>query len=99
MSAVTDPECVGLDSVPHLVADHCSRPAPSVVLAAATTFHLVLRSLRLPVVDLRPGEVDLMSAKIWPGGDRTVVSLAVVQIDDGLHRFLSDLQSSLIAGI
>ena len=99
MSAVTDLECVELDSVPHLVADHCSRLSPSFVQTAPTTFHLVLRSLRLLVVDFRPGNVDLMSAKIWPGDYRTLISLAEVQIDDGLHRFLFDLHSSPMADI
>ena len=99
MSTVADPECVGLNSILHLMADHCSWSTPTVVLASATAFHLALRSLRLPVVDLSTREVDLMTTEIRPGGDRSVVSLAVVQIDDGLHRFLSDLQSSLKAGI
>ena len=99
MFTVADPECVGLNSISHFMIDHCSWSTPTVVLASATALHLVLGSLCLPVVDLSTGEVDLMTTEVRPGGDRTVVSLAVVQIDDGLHRFLSDFQSSLITGI
>lgn len=62
MSTVADPECVGLNSISHLVTNHCSRSTPSIVLASATALHLVLGALCLPVVDLGTGEVDLMSA-------------------------------------
>ena len=71
MSTMADPECVGLNSISHLVADHCSRSTPTVVLASATALHLVLGSLCLPVVDLSAGKVDLMTAKVRPGGRRS----------------------------
>ena len=96
---MADPECVGLDSISHLVADHCSRSTPTVVLASAMALHLFLGSLCLPVVDLSTREVDLMTAKVRPGGDRAVVSLTVIQVDDGLLRPLVDLQSTLVSGI
>ena len=96
---MADPECVGLSSISHLMADHCSWYTPTVALASATAHHLVSCPLCLPVVYLSTGDVDLMTAEVRPGGDYTVVSLAVVQIADGLHRLLSDLQSTLITGI
>ena len=98
-STVADPECVGLNSISHLMADHCSWSMPTVAQASATALHLVLGSQCPPIVELSTRDVDLMTMEVRPGGDRTVVSLAVVQIGDGLQRFLSDLQSSLITGI
>ena len=99
MSTVADQECVELNSISHLMADHFSWSTPTVVLASATALHLVLGSLCLPNVDPSTGKVDLMTTEVRPGGDRTEVSLAVVQVDEGIDRFLSDLQSSLVTGI
>ena len=62
MSSMADPQRVGLNTIPHLVADHGAGASPSIMLTSATAFHLGSGTLCLPVVHLRAGQVDLMSA-------------------------------------
>ena len=61
VSAMADPQRVGLHDFPHLVADDGSRSAPTIMLTSSASLHLVLGSLGLPGVDLSTGEIDLMS--------------------------------------
>ena len=99
IAAVAYPQGVRLDAVTHLMADHRAWAPPAVMLSPSSTLHSILRSLRLPVIDLRSWEVDLVSAKVRPGRDGAVVPLGVIQVDDGFHRLLADLEGSLVAGI
>lgn len=99
IATMADPQGVRLDAVAHLMSDHCAWTPPAVMLSPSSTFHAILRSLRLPVVDLRSREIDLVSSKIRPGGDGAVIPLGVIQVDDGFHRLLADLEGSLVASI
>ena len=97
--SMADPESVCLLTVTDLVPDDRAGTSPPILLTSSAALHLVRGTLCLPVVDRCTGQKCLMSTKIGACSDSTMVPLRMVQVDDGLHGFLADMQCPLVARI